>query len=64
MVFPGLEGKLFNTQVIHIATLLSLGGQIRVSSAGGNPFVTTSDSAGTDADRSFYYVVYGTNIAP
>jgi hypothetical protein len=64
LTFPGLEGKLFNTQVIHLATLLSLAGEIRVSSAGGNPFVTTTDSAGADADRSFFYVVYGTNLAP
>ena len=46
-----------------MATLLSAG-EIRVSSAGGNPAVLTSDSAGADVDRSFYYTVYGTNVAP
>jgi hypothetical protein len=63
ITFPGLEGKLFNSQVIHMATLLS-GGEIRASSAGGNPVVLTADSAGAAADRSFYYTVYGTNVAP
>jgi hypothetical protein len=63
ITFPGLEGKLFNSTVVHIATLISIG-EIRATSAGGNPTVFTSDSGGNPADRGFYYVVYGTNLAP
>ena len=65
LTFPGLEGKLVNSLVIHIATLFSTNpGEIRVTSASGNPLVLTSDSAGTAADRGFYYTVLGTNLAP
>ena len=65
LTFPGLEGKLFNNQVIHIATLSSTNpGEIRVATSTGNPLVLTSDSAGTAADRGFYYTVFGTNLAP
>lgn len=63
ITFPGLEGKLLNSTVVHLATLISVG-EIRASSAGGNPTVFTSDSGGNPADRGFYYVVYGTNLAP
>ena len=63
ITFPGLEGKLLNSTVVHMATLISVG-EIRASSAGGNPTVHTSDSGGNPADRGFYYVVYGTNLAP
>ena len=63
ITFPGLEGKLLNSTVVHMATLISVG-EIRVSSAAGNPTVFTSDSGGNPADRGFYYVVYGTNLAP
>ena len=64
LTFPGLEGRLFNNQVIHMATILSAPGEIRVGSSGGNPQVHTFNSAGADSDRSFYYTVYGTNVAP
>lgn len=65
LTFPGLEGQLFNNQVVHIATLaLTDVGEIRVGSSGGNPFVATANSSGTDADRAFYYTVFGTNLAP
>jgi hypothetical protein len=64
LTFPGLEGQLFNSEVIHMATLFSSTGEIRASSGGGNPLVLTHDSAGTAADRSFYYTVFGTNVAP
>jgi hypothetical protein len=64
ITFPGLEGKLFNSEVIHLATLFGTAGEIFTSSSGGNPYIRTSDSSGTAADRSFYYVAYGTNVAP
>jgi hypothetical protein len=63
LVFPGLEGRLFNTQAVHMATLLG-NGEIRASSSGGNPLVFTFDSAGVAADDSFYYTVFGTNLTP
>jgi hypothetical protein len=63
LVFPGLEGQLLNSQVIHMATLLG-NGEIRASSGGGNPLVFTFDSAGAAADDAFYYTVFGTNLTP
>jgi hypothetical protein len=63
ITFPGLEGKLFNSQVINVATLLNAG-EIRASSANGNPVVVTLDSTGAPTDRSFYYTVFGSNVAP
>jgi hypothetical protein len=63
LVFPGLEGQLFNSEAIHMATLLG-DGEIRASSSGGNPLVFTFDSAGVAEDDSFYYAVLGTNLAP
>jgi hypothetical protein len=63
ITFPGLEGVLFNSQAIHMATLLD-GGEIRASSSGGNPLVFTFTSAGAAADRSFYYTVFGSNLTP
>jgi hypothetical protein len=47
-----------------MATLFSDTGEIRASSSNGNPLVLTFNSAGTAADRSFYYTVFGTNLAP
>ena len=64
ITFPGLEGKLLNSQVIHMATLFNTTGEIWTSSSGGNPYVSTRDSAGALSDRSFYYTVFGTNLAP
>jgi hypothetical protein len=64
ITFPGLVGNLLNSQVIHIATIFNGPGEIWTSSSAGNPFVSTRDSAGAASDRSFYYVVYGTNLAP
>ena len=64
LTFPGLEGKLFNGEVIHIATRFGGPGEIFTSSASGNPFIETLSSAGAPTDGSFYYVVYGTNLAP
>jgi hypothetical protein len=64
LTFPGLEGKLFNSQVIHLATLFGITGEILTSSSGGNPYIGTFNSSGAAADRSFYYAVFGTNVAP
>jgi hypothetical protein len=64
ITFPGLEGKLLNSQVIQVATLFSSAGEIRATSSGSNPQVRTFTSAGAASDRSFYYVVYGSNLAP
>ena len=64
ITFPGLEGKLLNSEAIHIATIFGGIGEIRTSSSGGNPFILTANSAGTATDQSFYYVAYGTNLAP
>jgi len=63
LVFPGLEGQLFNSEAIHMATLLGAG-EIRASSLNGNPLVFTSNSAGAAADASFYYTAFGTNETP
>jgi hypothetical protein len=63
LVFPGLESQLLNSQAIHMATLLGAG-QIRASSVGGDPLVVTMDSAGTAADNTFYYTVFGSNLTP
>jgi hypothetical protein len=65
LTFPGLEGKLLNSQVIHMATLFSSpGGEIWTSSSNGNAYVHTQDSAGVFREHSFYYTVFGTNLAP
>lgn len=64
ITFPGLEGKLLNLEVIQVATLLSGSGEIRTNSSGSNPVVLTYDSAGAPVERSFSYVVFGTNLAP
>ncbi len=63
LTFPGLEGRLFNSTVVHIATLMSTG-EIRASSSSGNPVVLTYDSAGAAGGRAFYYTVFGTNAGP
>jgi hypothetical protein len=66
ITFPGLEGELANTQVIHLATLGSSAttGQIVTTSSGSNPRVRTFNAADALTDRSFSYTAYGTNQAP
>jgi hypothetical protein len=64
ITFPSLEGQLFNSEAIHIATLFGSAGEVRASSSGGNPLVLTFNSGGTAVDNSFYYTVFGTNLAP
>jgi hypothetical protein len=65
ITFPGLEGDLISSQVIHQATLIgTLGGEIDVLSLGGNPHISTHSSAGAPADHGFAYVVFATNAAP
>jgi hypothetical protein len=64
ITFPGLEGKLLNSRVIHLATLFGITGEILTSSSGANPYIGTFNSSGAAADRSFYYAVFGTNLAP
>jgi hypothetical protein len=53
-----------NFQVVHMATIRDVGGEIYVSSSNGNPLVYTFTSAGAPANRGFYYTVFGTNLAP
>jgi hypothetical protein len=60
ITFPGLEGDLLSSQVVHQATLIAEAGEISVFSLAGNPQVTTRDSSGNPADRRFAYVVFAT----
>lgn len=56
--FPGLEGKAFFSESIAMATLQSGPGEIRRTSSGGNPTVETYNSAGTNTDQAFDYVLF------
>lgn len=58
ITFPGLIGKAAFNNAIALVSLNSSAGEITRDSSFGNPQVSTFDSAGNPADRSFEIVIF------
>jgi trimeric autotransporter adhesin len=59
ITFPGLDGKVLNSGSVSMGSIQSaaFGGQLTISSSGGNPRIRTANGAGAATDLSFEYVV-------